>query len=105
MKCAFLQSDLDEQHVDDNDDEDFKIESAQPVSRTNSQVVSKVASGASPIAAWSTLLEDGITELPPIFEKWEVKNLSWHLACGLTEATMVLLKTCVWYVLMTSCCL
>ena len=34
VKCAFLQGDLDEQHVDDNDDDDFKIESAQPVSDT-----------------------------------------------------------------------
>ena len=31
VKCAFLQGDLDEQHADDNDD-NFKIESAQPVS-------------------------------------------------------------------------
>ena len=31
--CAFLQGDLDEQHADDNDD-DCKIESAQPVSDT-----------------------------------------------------------------------
>ena len=34
VKCAFLQGDLDEQHVDDNDDDDCKNESAQPVSDT-----------------------------------------------------------------------
>ena len=35
VKCAFLQGDLDEQHVDDADDDDnFKIESARPVSDT-----------------------------------------------------------------------
>ena len=35
VKCAFLQGDLDEQRVDDDDDdENFKIESAQPVSDT-----------------------------------------------------------------------
>ena len=35
VKCAFVQGDLDEQHADDDDDEDtFKIESAQPVSDT-----------------------------------------------------------------------
>ena len=34
-KCAFLQGDLDEQRVDDDDDGDnFRIESAQPVSDT-----------------------------------------------------------------------
>ena len=33
-KCAFLQSDMDEQHVNDNDDDDFKIEPTQPVSDT-----------------------------------------------------------------------
>ena len=32
MKCAFLQGDLDEQRVDDDDN--FKIESAQPISDT-----------------------------------------------------------------------
>ena len=34
VKCAFLQGDLDEQHADDDDDDNFKIESAQPVSDT-----------------------------------------------------------------------
>ena len=34
VKCAFLQGDLDEQHADDHDDEDFTIESAQPGSDT-----------------------------------------------------------------------
>ena len=35
MKCAFLQGDLDEQRADDdNDGDNFKIESAQPVSDT-----------------------------------------------------------------------
>ena len=33
-KCAFLQSDMDEQHVNDNDDDDFNIEPTQPVSDT-----------------------------------------------------------------------
>ena len=33
VKCAFLQEDLDEQHANDDDDNDnFKIESGQPVS-------------------------------------------------------------------------
>ena len=33
VKCALLQGDLDEQHANDDDDDDnFKIESAQPVS-------------------------------------------------------------------------
>ena len=34
VKCAFLQGGLDEQHADDDDDDNFKIESAQPVSVT-----------------------------------------------------------------------
>ena len=34
VKCTFLQGDLDEQHTDDDDDVNFKIESAQPVSDT-----------------------------------------------------------------------
>ena len=34
VKCAFIQGDLDEQHADDDDDDNFKIESAQPVSDT-----------------------------------------------------------------------
>ena len=34
VTCAFLQGDLDEQRVDDYDDDNFKIESAQPVSDT-----------------------------------------------------------------------
>ena len=35
VECAFLQGDLDEQRGNDNDDDDnFKIESAQPVSGT-----------------------------------------------------------------------
>ena len=33
-KCTFLQGDLDEQHADENDGNNFKIESAQPVSDT-----------------------------------------------------------------------
>ena len=37
--CAFLQGDLDEQHEDDNDDGDFKTESAQSVSDTFSEPV------------------------------------------------------------------
>ena len=32
--CAFHQGDMDEQHADDNDDDAFKIESAQAVSDT-----------------------------------------------------------------------
>ena len=52
VKCAFLQGDLDEQRVDDDDDHDnFKIESAQPVSETFCEPVpggiSTVAIGAS----------------------------------------------------------
>ena len=34
VKCAFLHRDFDEQRADDNDDDDFKIELAQPVSDT-----------------------------------------------------------------------
>ena len=34
VKCTFLQGDLDEQHADDDDDDNFKIESAQPISDT-----------------------------------------------------------------------
>ena len=34
VKCAFHQGDMDEQHADDNDDDAFKIESAQAVSDT-----------------------------------------------------------------------
>ena len=34
VKCAFLHGDLDEQHADDNEDDDCKNESAQPVSDT-----------------------------------------------------------------------
>ena len=34
VECAFLRDDLEEQHVDDNDDDDFKVESAQPASDT-----------------------------------------------------------------------
>ena len=33
-KCAFLQSDMDGQHGNDNDDDDFNIEPTQPVSDT-----------------------------------------------------------------------
>ena len=36
---GFLQGDLDEQHVDDNGDEDFTTESAQPVSHTFCETV------------------------------------------------------------------
>ena len=50
VKCAFLQGDLDEQRVDDGDDDNnFKIESAQPVSDTFCGVTSKVAIGASSV--------------------------------------------------------
>ena len=34
VKCPFLKGDFDEQHADDNDDDNFKTESAQPVSDT-----------------------------------------------------------------------
>ena len=34
VKCAFLKGDLDEQHADDDDDDNFKSESAPPVSDT-----------------------------------------------------------------------
>ena len=37
------------------------------------------------VRSWSSLQEDSITEVPPIFEKWEAKNLSWNLACGVSE--------------------
>ena len=39
VTCAFLQGDLDEQRVDDDDDDNFKIESAQPVSDTSCEPV------------------------------------------------------------------
>ena len=55
MKCAFLQGDMDEQHVDDNDDADFNVDSAQTcvrhLLRTSSRVDSKVATGTSTV--WS----------------------------------------------------
>ena len=44
MECAFLQGDLDEQHVDDNHDEKIlKIESAQPVSDTFHEPVAELS--------------------------------------------------------------
>ena len=53
VKCALLQGNLDEQHADDDDDDNFKIESAKPVSDAFCEpvfpVISKVASGASSV--------------------------------------------------------
>ena len=48
VKCAFLQGDLDEQHADDDDGDNFKIEY---VLRTSPRVVSKVAVGASSVCS------------------------------------------------------
>ena len=55
-----------------------------------------------PYSAWSMLQEDGITELPPIFETWEAKNLSWNLPCGLIETKTVSFKPRGWCKLMIS---
>ena len=43
VKCAFLQGNLDEQRVDDDDDDKFIIESARPVSDTFCEPVPEVS--------------------------------------------------------------
>ena len=73
VKCAFLQGDSDEQHADDNDDDACKIESAQPVSDTFCEPVPGLSRKLQlehhgPCTVLSTLQEDGIIVLPPIFE-------------------------------------
>ena len=55
-----------------------------------------------PCTVWSTLQEDGITVLLPIFETWEAKNLSWNFASGLSETKMGSFRPCAWCMLMTS---
>ena len=73
VKCAFLQGDLDEQRVDDNNN-NFKIDSAptsfRHVLRTIPRVISKVTTGASSVSSTivSMLQEDGTTVLRLIFE-------------------------------------
>ena len=75
----FFKGDLDEQHADDDDDDNFKTESAQPVSdtflRTCPRVVSKVAIGTSSVCSvvegrvrtCKCSKKDGISALPKIF--------------------------------------
>ena len=43
VKCALLQGDLDEQHADDNDDDNCKTQSAQPVSDTFCETVPELS--------------------------------------------------------------
>ena len=55
-----------------------------------------------PCTVLSTLQEDGTIELPPIFERWEVQNLSRNLACGLSETKTASFMLCLIHVV-TSC--
>ena len=68
VKCAFLQGDLDEQRVDDDDN--FKIESAQPVSGTLCEPVPELSRKLQlehhQFCQWSK--KGGITMLRLIFE-------------------------------------
>ena len=69
MKCGFLQGDLDEQHADDDDD-NFKPESAQPVSDTSCAPAPELSQKLQLVegcVVLSVLQEDGIVVLPKIF--------------------------------------
>ena len=44
-----------------------------------------------------------MTKLPPTFEKWWAKNLSWNLDCGLSETKMVSFRPCAWFSFTISC--
>ena len=106
-KCACLQSDMVEQQVDDDDD--FKIESAQSVPGTfceptpklsrklqldHNQCVRLLKAACGLVSAprrWSR-------RVALIFETREAKNLSWNFACGLRNENGVIQVLCLVYV-------
>ena len=108
VKCACLQSDLDEQNLDDNDD-DFKIESAQSVSDTFCEPTPKLSRKLQLDHNQCVRLLKaayGLISAPrrrsrrvaPTFETREAKNLSWNFACGLRNENGVIQALCLVYV-------
>ena len=114
VKCAFLQGDQDEQRVDDGDDHDnFKIESAQPVSDTFCE----------PVLELSRKLQlehhQCIRLLKAVYGRvnaprrryhrvaTDLRNLtgeeSWNPVCGLSEMKTVSFMPCAWFASMISC--
>ena len=108
-KCAFLQSDMDEQHVNDNDDDDFNIEPTQPVSDTFCELdpalsrklqkehhTSVFACRKAVYVLLNAPRRRDIIVLPPIFETREAQS-------GLSKAKMVSFRPSVRRTLMTLC--
>ena len=108
VKCAFLQGDLEEQHVDDNDDDDFKVESAQPASDTFCEPVPEL-SGRSQLEHHQCvcLLKAVHCLVNALRRRYhrvatDLGNMGGeerNLACGLSETKMVSFRAvCVVYV-------
>ena len=101
VKCAFLQGDLDEQRVDDDgDDDNLKIESAQPVSDTFCEPVPELSQKLQlkhhqcarllkVVYGLVMLQEDGTTVVRLIFETWGGEETLTDLVRGLSEMKTV----------------
>ena len=114
MKCAFLQGDLDEQHADDDDDDNFKIESAHPVSETFCEPVPELSRKLHLEHRQRMRLLKAVYGLVNALRRWyhrvatDLRNMSgeesvMNLACGLSEMKTVSFMLCAWFTSMTSC--
>ena len=106
MKCAFLQGDLDEQYANDDDDDNFKIESAQPVSDTFCEPVPEVSRKLQLEHHQCVLLLKAAYGLVNVPRRWyhrvatdlqnmRVRNPPWNLACGLRDENGVIHALCL----------
>ena len=115
VKCAFLQGDMDEQHVDDNDDEDFNVDSAQHVSDTCCGPVPELTRKLQLEHHQCVRFLEAVHGLVNAPRRWchrvatefrhmeKAKNLSCNPAYELSESKMALCRPCAWCMLMISC--
>ena len=114
VTCPFLNEDLDEQHADDNNDDNCKIESVPPVSDTFCQPVPELSRKLQLEHHQCVRLLKAVYGLVSALRRWYHRvatdlrkmrggDLSWNPACGLSEMKTVSFMLCAWFTSMISC--
>ena len=99
-----LQGDLDEQPVDDNDDDDFQLESVQPVSDTFFEPVPECVRLLKAVYRFGEHSKKMYHRVATDLRKHGKRRIyCGTLGCGLSETKVVPSKPCFWCMLMTSC--